>query len=237
MSDIFNIIKKALRSNSFYIPSSKTVVNGCSLNVKQFNSLLELKTNTEFGFEQYIKYSILSDNIIAENLDSTANILKTDKPFILTQIKMVQDNEFLGLSLQDYVQGLKEKTENLPIHSYSSEVKIGDLAINFKSIAFEKSKTITKEFFESLNGDFTNTSDIVTLELFKHLNSITYGDKTLDSFDVKTLKEIIDSLPATTIETFNDIFKRINDDTRTINTFNIKEQNFVFNPTLEFMLL
>ena len=113
MNDLFKIIVKSLRGNSFYIPSKNTFVNGCSLTVKQYNELLELDATSDFSFEQFLKYSIITDRIISDNVDNVEDVLYFDKSFLLIQIKMAQENSFLGLSLADYQEKLKTRTAQL----------------------------------------------------------------------------------------------------------------------------
>ena len=131
MNELFNIIKSSLRANSFYIPSQNAYVNGCSLTIKQYNDLLELDATVDYGFEQYIKFSIITDTIIKENLDSIDNLLYFDKPFLLAQIKMAQEENFLGLSLKEYQTTLKERIPNYNFASYVSEYNNNNLFIGF----------------------------------------------------------------------------------------------------------
>lgn len=237
MSEIFNIIKNSLRSNNFYIPSCKSYVKGCSLTVKQLQEFQELDSAFEYGFEKYVRFAILSDKVIFENLESTKQLLSTDKPFILNQIKMSQESNFLGLSLQDYISGIKERYEITPLFQKTTEFKYNNLTITFDINTFDNTKTISQDFLNILENNFNNSPDIISFEIIKSLKSISFENTELNLKEVKLLKELIDNVPASVIETFNEYFRYINDSTKKINTFKIKESDFVFNPTLELMLL
>lgn len=238
MNELINIIRNSLRSNSFYIPSQKTFVNGCSLTIKQYNDLLELDATVDFGFEQYIKYSILTDNIIKENVDSIDNILYFDKPFLLAQIKMAQENEFLGVSLQKYQDNLKSKSESFSLDSYKAEFNSNNLLVTFGLNKFVDVQQINKNYIEAINNVYNKAGDVVTLEIFKFLKDVSYLNQSLgDTKNVKELKPLVDQLPASLVENFNELLQTVNGDIKTYNTVNIDGENFVFNPTLEFMLL
>jgi hypothetical protein len=237
MNELFNIIKSSLRANSFYIPSQNAFVNGCSLTIKQYNDLLELDATVDYGFEQYIKFSIITDTIIKENLDSIDNLLYFDKPFLLAQIKMAQEENFLGLSLKEYQTTLKERIPNYNFASYVSEYNNNNLFIGFCLNKLSDVQQINKDFFENINNNYKVPGDIVTLEIFKYLKEIKYLNQSIgDVRDVKLLKPLLNELPANLIEKFNELLQKVNTDIKDLNTFEIKEEKFVFNPTLEFML-
>ena len=237
MNELFNIIKSSLRANSFYIPSQNAYVNGCSLTIKQYNDLLELDATVDYGFEQYIKFSIITDTIIKENLDSIDNLLYFDKPFLLAQIKMAQEENFLGLSLKEYQTTLKERIANYNFASYVSEYNNNNLFIGFCLNKLSDVQQINKDFFENINNNYKVPGDIVTLEIFKYLKEIKYLNQSIgDVRDVKLLKPLLNELPANLVEKFNELLQKVNTDIKDLNTFEIKEEKFVFNPTLEFML-
>jgi hypothetical protein len=237
MNELFNIIKSSLRANSFYIPSQNAFVNGCSLTIKQYNDLLELDATVDYGFEQYIKFSIITDTIIKENLDSIDNLLYFDKPFLLAQIKMAQEENFLGLSLKEYQTTLKERIPNYNFASYVSEYNNNNLFIGFCLNKLSDVQQINKDFFENINNNYKVPGDIVTLEIFKYLKEIKYLNQSIgDVRDVKLLKPLLNELPANLVEKFNELLQKVNTDIKDLNTFEIKEEKFVFNPTLEFML-
>jgi hypothetical protein len=96
---------------------------------------------------------------------------------------------------------------------------------------------INKDYFESGNNDFSTSGDVVTLELFRYLKEIKYLNQSIgDVRNVKLLKPLINDFPANLIEKFNELLQKVNTDIKDINTFEIKGEKFVFNPTLEFML-
>lgn len=237
MNEIFNIIVKTLRSNSFYIPSKNEFINGCSLTIKQYNELLELDSTSEFGFEQFLKFSILSDKIVSENIESVDNLLYFDKPFMLVQIKMAQEAEFLGITLADYQSSLKTKMETLSLSSYDTSYTNSNLKINFGLNNFKTVANTNIDYLISLENQYKYPGEVISLEIFKYLKSIEYYDQNIsDGKNVKDLKALIGEMPANLVETFNKIILRSNTDVKELNTFNIKGDNFVFNPTLEFML-
>lgn len=237
MNEIFNIIVKTLRSNSFYIPSKNEFINGCSLTIKQYNELLELDSTSEFGFEQFLKFSILSDKIVSENIESVDNLLYFDKPFMLVQIKMAQEAEFLGITLADYQSSLKTKMETLSLSSYDTSYTNSNLKINFGLNNFKTVANTNIDYLISLENQYKYPGEVISLEIFKYLKSIEYYDQNIsDGKNVKDLKGLIGEMPANLVETFNKIILRSNTDVKELNTFNIKGDNFVFNPTLEFML-
>lgn len=237
MNELFNIIKSSLRANSFYIPSQNAYVNGCSLTIKQYNDLLELDATVDYGFEQYIKFSIITDTIIKENLDSIDNLLYFDKPFLLAQIKMAQEENFLGLSLKEYQTTLKERIINYNLSSYVTDYNNNNLFIGFCLNKLSDVQQINKDFFENINNNYKVPGDIVTLEIFKYLKEIKYLNQSIgDVRDVKLLKPLLNELPANLVEKFNELLQKVNTDIKNLNTFEIKEEKFVFNPTLEFML-
>lgn len=237
MNELFNIIKSSLRANSFYIPSQNAYVNGCSLTIKQYNDLLELDATVDYGFEHYIKFSIITDTIIKENLDSIDNLLYFDKPFLLAQIKMAQEENFLGLSLKEYQTTLKERIINYNLSSYVTDYNNNNLFIGFCLNKLSDVQQINKDFFENINNNYKVPGDIVTLEIFKYLKEIKYLNQSIgDVRDVKLLKPLLNELPANLVEKFNELLQKVNTDIKNLNTFEIKEEKFVFNPTLEFML-
>jgi len=237
MNEIFNIIVKTLRSNSFYIPSKNEFINGCSLTIRQYNELLELNSTSEFGFEQFLKFSILSDKIVSENIESVDNLLYFDKPFLLVQIKMAQEAEFLGISLADYQSSLKTKMETLSLSSYDTFYINSNLKINFGLNNFKTVAKTNIDYLISLENQYKYPGEIISLEIFKYLKSIEYYDQNIsDGKNVKDLKALIGEMPANLVETFNKIILRSNTDVKELNTFDNKGDKFVFNPTLEFML-
>lgn len=237
MNELFNIIKNSLRTNSFYIPSQNTYVKGCSLTIKQYNDLLELDATSEFGFEQYIKHSILTDNIIKENVDSYDSLLYFDKPFLLAQIKLAQESNFLGFSLDEYKEGISNRISTVNLSSYEAVYNSNNLVINFGLNTFKEVQQINKEYLETLNNKYNLAGDVISLEIFKHLKEISYLNQSIGSVrNIKELKPLIDQMPAGLVETFNGLLSKVNEDIRELNKFEIGGENFVFNPSLEFML-
>jgi len=237
MNELFNIIKNSLRTNSFYIPSQNTYVNGCSLTIKQYNDLLELDATLEFGFEQYIKHSILTDSIIKENVDNYESLLYFDKPFLLAQIKLAQESNFLGFSLGEYKEGISNRISTVTLSSYEAVYNSNNLVISFGLNSFKDVQLINKEYLETLNGKYNLAGDVISLEIFKHLKEISYLNQSIGSVrNIKELKPLIDQMPAGLVETFNGLLSKVNEDIRELNKFEIDGENFVFNPSLEFML-
>jgi hypothetical protein len=237
MNELFNIIKNSLRTNSFYIPSQNSYVNGCSLTIKQYNDLLELDATLEFGFEQYIKHSILTDSIIKENVDNYESLLYFDKPFLLAQIKLAQESNFLGFSLGEYKEGISNRISTVTLSSYEAVYNSNNLVISFGLNTFKDVQLINKEYFETLNGKYNLAGDVISLEIFKHLKEISYLNQSIGSVrNIKELKPLIDQMPAGLVETFNGLLSKVNEDIRELNKFEINGENFVFNPSLEFML-
>jgi len=237
MNELFNIIKNSLRTNSFYIPSQNTFVNGCSLTIKQYNDLLELDATLEFGFEQYIKHSILTDTIIKENVDNYESLLYFDKPFLLAQIKLAQESNFLGFSLGEYREGISNRISTVNLSSYEAVYNSNNLVISFGLNTFKDVQQINKEYLETLNGKYNLAGDVISLEIFKYLKEISYLNQSIGSVrNIKELKPLIDQMPAGLVETFNSLLSKVNEDIRELNKFEIDGENFVFNPSLEFML-
>jgi hypothetical protein len=237
MNELFNIIKNSLRTNSFYIPSQNSYVNGCSLTIKQYNDLLELDATLEFGFEQYIKHSILTDSIIKENVDNYESLLYFDKPFLLAQIKLAQESNFLGFSLGEYKEGISNRISTVTLSSYEAVYNNNNLVISFGLNTFKDVQQINKEYLETLNGKYNLAGDVISLEIFKHLKEISYLNQSIGSVrNIKELKPLIDQMPAGLVETFNGLLSKVNEDIRELNKFEINGENFVFNPSLEFML-
>jgi hypothetical protein len=237
MNELFNIIKNSLRTNSFYIPSQNTYVNGCSLTIKQYNDLLELDATLEFGFEQYIKHSILTDSIIKENVDNYESLLYFDKPFLLAQIKLAQESNFLGFSLGEYKEGISNRISTVTLSSYEAVYNSNNLVISFGLNSFKDVQLINKEYLETLHGKYNLAGDVISLEIFKHLKEISYLNQSIGSVrNIKELKPLIDQMPAGLVETFNGLLSKVNEDIRELNKFEIDGENFVFNPSLEFML-
>ena len=237
MNDLFKIIVKSLRGNSFYIPSKKTFVNGCSLTVKQYNELLELDATSDFSFEQFIKYSIITDRIISDNVDNVEDVLYFDKSFLLIQIKMAQENSFLGLSLADYQENLKTRTENFSAASYETAFIDKNLKISFGLNNFQTVVKTNKDYLISLQNNYNYPGEIISLEIFKYLQNIEYFNQNItENKDVTELRNLISEMPANLIEKFDEILKKVNADIKSINTFQIAGEDFVFNPSLEFML-
>lgn len=237
MNEIFNIIKSSLRNNSFYIPSKNSFVNGCSLTIKQYNELLELNATIELGFEQYIKYSLLTDKIITNNLDNLDSILYFDKPFLLAQIKISQEENFLGISLNRYQENLKNKMSNVTLSSYEASYANNSLNINFGLNNFNFVQQVHNEFFDVINNNYNFAGDVITLEMFKYLKSINYHNQNISSNkSVKEIKNLIEEMPAKLVETFDNFLKTVNKDITELNKIDIEGEEFICNPSLEFML-
>lgn len=237
MNEIFNIIKSSLRNNSFYIPSNNSFVNGCSLTIKQYNELLELNATIELGFEQYIKYSLLTDKIITNNLDNLDSILYFDKPFLLAQIKISQEENFLGISLNRYQENLKNKMSNVTLSSYEASYTNNSLNINFGLNNFNFVQQVHNEFFDVINNNYNFAGDVITLEMFKYLKSINYHNQNISSNkSVKEIKNLIEEMPAKLVETFDNFLKTVNKDITELNKIDIEGEEFICNPSLEFML-
>lgn len=237
MNELFNIIKSSLRSNSFYIPSQNSYVNGCSLTIKQYNELLELDATVNLGFEQYIKFSIITDKILSENVDNIDSLLYFDKPFLLAQIKMAQEENFLGFSLQQYQENLKSKMNNGSLSAYDTTYTSNNLSVSFGLNSFKTVQQINTDFYNNLNNKFNFAGDVITLEMFKYLKSINYHNQNVgENKPVKEIKQLIEEMPAKLVETFDTMLKKINKDIADINTIEIDGDKFICNPTLEFML-
>ena len=237
MNELFNIIKSSLRANSFYIPSKNDFVNGCSLTIKQYNELLELDATVSFGFEQYLKYSLLTDKIISENIDKTDDLLYFDKPFLLCQIKLAQEETFLGFTLQQYQDGIKERMSEVSLSAYEATYSSNNLIINFGLNPYKVVQQTNLDFLNSLDNKFNFAGDVITLEMLKHLKSINYHNQNIgENKPIKEIKQLVEEMPAKLVETFNELTRKINKDVSSVNNFKIDGDNFVFNPTLEYML-
>ena len=69
------------------------------------------------------------------------------------------------------------------------------------------------------------------------MQNIEYFNQNItENKDVKELRDLISEMPANLIEKFDEILKKVNADIKSINTFQIAGEDFVFNPSLEFML-
>jgi hypothetical protein len=199
--------------------------------------LLELDATLEFGFEQYIKHSILTDTIIKENVDNYESLLYFDKPFLLAQIKLAQESNFLGFSLAEYKEGISNKINTVNLSAYEAVYNSNNLVISFGLNSFKDVQQINKEYLDTLNGKYNLAGDVISLEIFKHLKEISYLNQSIGSVrNIKELKPLIDQMPAGLVETFNGLLSKVNEDIRELNKFEIGGENFVFNPSLEFML-
>jgi hypothetical protein len=237
MNELFNIIKNSLKSSSFYIPSQDAFVKGGSMTIKQYNDILELDATLDYGFEQAVKLSTVTDIIIRENLESVENILYFDKPFILAQIKLAQEKNFLGYSLEEYQQVLKEKMSSISLSSYETTFSFNDIEIQLGLNSFQIVEQVTKDYQNSLENKYNATGDIIILELFKHLKNIKYHNQSVSTNKgVSEIKPLLQEMPSSLVNTFNTIFQKINSDTTVLNTHIIKRDKFIFNPTIEFML-
>lgn len=237
MNELFNIIKNSLKSSSFYIPSQDTFVKGGSMTIKQYNDILELDATLDYGFEQIVKLSTITDSIIRENLDSVDNILYFDKPFILAQIKLAQEKNFLGYSLEEYQQNLKEKMSSVSLSSYETLFNFNEIEIQLGLNTFQIVEQVTKEYQVSLENKYNFTGDIVILELFKYLKNIKYHNQNITvNKSIKEIKPLLQEMPSSLVSTFNTMFQKVNSDTSMLNTHMIKGDKFIFNPTIEYML-
>lgn len=236
MSDLHNIIKKALKNNNYYIPSQKSFVKGSCISVKQHNNLLELQTQLKVGFQQFIKYTIATDKILRENLESIDNLTYFDKPFLLIQAKIAQEKKYLDFTLEEYQKAIIEKTINLDLQSFTKVFTYENLEVTLGINKFTDVEKINLDFYNALNNKFEAETDIVTLELLKLVKTIKYHGEDIYNNNVKDVKPLISEFPASLISSFNIILKQIIEELNNINTFNIGEEKYVFNPTLEFML-
>jgi len=125
----------------------------------------------------------------------------------------------------------------LSLSSYDTSYTNSNLKINFGLNNFKTVANTNIDYLISLENQYKYPGEVISLEIFKYLKSIEYYDQNIsDGKNVKDLKALIGEMPANLVETFNKIILRSNTDVKELNTFNIKGDNFVFNPTLEFML-
>lgn len=236
MSDLFNIIKKSFKTHSFFIPSQKSFVKGCCLTVKQYNNLLEIETGLNPSFEQYIKYTVSTDKILRDNLDTVNNLSYFDKPFLLIQTKLAQEKKILDITLENYQNSIAEKVIDLNLHSFNKTFTQDNLEIELGLNNFADVEKINADYFAFLNNKFENETDIVTLEMLKYIKTIKYHGEDVYNGSVKDLKPLINELPASLITTFNNVQKLVLEELNRINKFEVAKENYIFNPTLEFML-
>lgn len=236
MSDIFNIIKKSLKNNSFYIPTHKSYVKGSCLSIKQYNHLLEIESELDAGFEQYIKYTVATDKILKDNLESIENLSYFDKSFLLIQIKIAQEKKVLDVSLEDYQKAIIERTEQLNLQNFEKTFTQDNLEIVLGVNNFIDVEKINSSYYTFLNNNFENETDIITLELLKYIKSIKYHGENVYNSSIKDITPLINEFPASLISTFNNTQKNILEELNKLNTFILLEENYIFNPTIEFML-
>lgn len=236
MSELFNIIKKSLKNNNFYIPSHKSYVKGSCLTIKQYNHLLEIETELEASFEQYIKYTVATDKILKDNLESVENLSYFDKAFLLIQIKIAQEKKVLDVSLEDYQKAITERTEKLNLLDFDKTFTQDSLEIVLGLNKFTDIEKINSDYYVYLNNNFKNETDIITLELIKYIKSIKYHGENVYNSSVKDITPLINDFPASLITSFNNTQKVVLEELNKLNTFAIADENYIFNPTIEFML-
>ncbi len=179
----------------------------------------------------------LGESDIIKNVDNYESLLYFDKPFLLSQIKLAQESNFLGFSLAGYKEGISNRISTINLSSYEAVYNSNNLAISFGLNSFKDVQQINKEYLETLNGKYNLAGDVISLEIFKHLKEISYLNQSIGSVrNIKELKPLIDQMPAGLVETFNGLLSKVNEDIRELNKFEIGGENFVFNPSLEFML-
>jgi hypothetical protein len=139
--------------------------------------------------------------------------------------------------LGEYKEGISNRISTVTLSSYEAVYNSNNLVISFGLNTFKDVQLINKEYFETLNGKYNLAGDVISLEIFKHLKEISYLNQSIGSVrNIKELKPLIDQMPAGLVETFNGLLSKVNEDIRELNKFEIDGENFVFNPSLEFML-
>jgi hypothetical protein len=139
--------------------------------------------------------------------------------------------------LAEYKEGISNRISTVNLSSYEAVYNSNNLVINFGLNSFKDVQQINKEYLETLNGKYNLAGDVISLEIFKHLKEISYLNQSIGSVrNIKELKPLIDQMPAGLVETFNGLLSKVNENIRELNKFEIDGENFVFNPSLEFML-
>ena len=137
----------------------------------------------------------------------------------------------------EYREGISNRISTVNLSSYEAVYNSNNLVISFGLNSFKDVQQINKEYLETLNGKYNLAGDVISLEIFKHLKEISYLNQSIGSVrNIKELKPLIDQMPAGLVETFNGLLSKVNEDIRELNKFEIGGENFVFNPSLEFML-
>jgi hypothetical protein len=238
-SEILNIIKNSFKTYDFLVPSTGEFVKGSLLNIKQFNRLIDIDTDNTSDFIKFIKYSIATDEIINENIDKPEKLSYFDKPFILIQLKLAQQKDFLGVTLKNYQDTILERLKTVNLSDLKYVFEHQNLKLSFGIKAFREVYIRNIEFYANLTDELDSNTEIITLELFKTLNEVNFQNQPITSENnFSDLKSLLQNMPSNLVVGFNNFAQSVNKTTDTLNSFTSKtNDNFIFTSNIEFMLL
>lgn len=238
-SEILNIIKNSFKTYDFLAPSTGEYVKGSLLNIKQFNRLIDIDTDDTSDLVKYIKYSIATDEIINENIDKPDTLSYFDKPFLLIQIKLAQQKEFLGITLKNYQEVLAERLKNTNLNDLKYVFEHEALKMTFCIKKFREVYLRNIEYYANLTEELDNNTEIITLELFKTLNEVNFQNQAITSENNFTdLKSLLQNMPSNLVVGYNNFAQNVNKTTDGLNSFTSKAgDNFIFASNIEFMLM
>lgn len=227
MSEILDLLKNSLLTEDFYIPSLKAERKGRTLSVGQYNKILELTLSEEDISKDLI---LLTDKIIQENIDDTAELSYFDKVFILNQIKLSNKSEILGITGERYKENLRNKCIDLDLNKFDLTYVHGEVEILFGIRTFDFNAYLNTNYFEA------EDSSIFVADVLRSIKDIKYGGKSLD-IATYNIVELFSSLPSSIIEKHTELQTSIQKTIKDLNLFSHEEEEFILYPSADILLL
>lgn len=231
MSQVLNLIKNKILFDSFYIPSINKEIKGTTLTVSQYNHLLEL--SLERDYETSSKYILATDDFIKNNLETLQEVSYFDKVFILLQMKLNQNVTMFGITSETYKETLRNRCKELDLTTFQQNYNHNGINIELGFNSFEKSVELNKNTLASEDYEINNT---LTSEILRSITKVTFEGSEIALDEINPV-ELVNTLPASFIDTFNNFNTRVGDKLIEINKFVYKNEDISFYPTLDVMLL
>lgn len=231
MNQILDLVKNKLLVETFFIPSLNTEMKGKTLSINQYNRLLDISMdNNSLGLINFLQET---DDIIKQNLESTENLSYFDKIFLLMQMKIAQKAEYFGVTGEKYRENLRIKCEGLDLTRFNKEYTYNGVKIVLGINSFDKSVELNNKIFD---GEEIEPQSILLSEILRSIIKIEYDETNIEMQDLSPI-DLIDTLPATFIESHKECMREINIFVAETNTFTFEETEFSFYPTIDVMLL
>jgi len=231
MSQVLNLIKNKLLLDSFYIPTLDKEVKGSTFTINQYNNLLEI--SAEDNETKKLNYVLYTDDIIKSNLESIEGISYYDKVFILLQMKLSQSLELFGVNNEKYKETLRNRCKEQGETTFKTNYTYNGISIELGHNNLKRSIELNQQILVSEDIEVSN---LLTSEIIRSITKIEFDGSEVDLNDIKP-DELISSLPASFMETFNKFNATVADNIIGLNKFVYRNEEISLYPSLDIMLL